>query len=412
MSIQRLKEDLNFISALSDEPNSVDGLSADALKARFDGAGNVLKDYINDSLIPDVEREIVAETGRVVIQSGNMPPGGAAGEILAKRSDKDFDWEFTAPPRSGAWALLQSRTTAGEYTWTAPDLHGDGQPYEIGIFMVGGGGSGAVGAVGAIGSGTANHQYLACSGGASGQTRVLYKTVVPGTNYTLVVGNGGAPVEVLNIIASTGIVINGNDGEASAFAGISIPGGQGGIGRCSTGNTNIAAPGASGGQGSDAVSAMVRDFPTALVPGNVPNIRLTAPSRGMATMPRFIHNHTAVVESMGLMPGGDTIPAMALNPFTGEYLLGAGGAAGTFQLGTGAAGRTGWMQAGHDFGDDLKAGGGVARWSEVMQDAIGESATAVGSGGGSAASYCQLGRVAASGAGADGAIYIYARCRI
>jgi len=144
VSIQRLKEDLNFISALSDEPNSVDGLSADALKARFDGAGNVLKDYINDSLIPDVEREIVAETGRVVIQSGNMPPGGAAGEILAKRSDKDFDWEFTAPPRSGAWALLQSRTTAGEYTWTAPDLHGDGQPYEIGIFMVGGGGSGAL----------------------------------------------------------------------------------------------------------------------------------------------------------------------------------------------------------------------------------------------------------------------------
>ncbi|MCL2409437.1 MAG: hypothetical protein FWC96_07465 [Oscillospiraceae bacterium] len=416
MDIQRLNEDMNIISVLPDEPNSVGGLSADELKARFDRAGNVLKDYINDSLVPDVEREIVAETGRVVVQSGNMPPGGAAGQILRKRSDTDFDWEFTMPPRPGAWELIQSYTTAGTYTWTAPNLHEDGRGYEIGVFIVGGGGSGAVGAVGAIG-GVNEHQYLALSGGASGETRVLYSTVTPGQSIPLVVGQGGAGREILNIVAATGIAQDGNNGGASAFMGITIDSGQGGIGRRSGPGpgVNIAAPGASGGQGSDAVSAAVVEFPNTQVLENVRNIRQVAPARGVSTVPRYIHaggTTVAQLAAIGLLPGGDTIPAMALNPFTGEYLLGAGGGAGTWQPVIGATGRSGWMQEGFAFGDGKRAGNGAAQWSAAVQDTIGGTATAVGSGGGSAASYAQVGRLARSGAGADGAVYIYVRQRI
>ena len=52
MAIPELTADLNVIAALSDLPNTDDGLSAAQLKAKFDEAGNAIKTYINGSLIP------------------------------------------------------------------------------------------------------------------------------------------------------------------------------------------------------------------------------------------------------------------------------------------------------------------------------------------------------------------------
>ena len=54
IQIDPLTKDLNIIQALDDEPNDVGGLSAQELKAKFDEAGNAIKDFINDSLIPQV----------------------------------------------------------------------------------------------------------------------------------------------------------------------------------------------------------------------------------------------------------------------------------------------------------------------------------------------------------------------
>jgi|GEM_PF-4916400 hypothetical protein len=54
MPITPFNEDLDIIQALSDEPNDDDGLTADELKAKFDEAGNHIKGYINERLIPDV----------------------------------------------------------------------------------------------------------------------------------------------------------------------------------------------------------------------------------------------------------------------------------------------------------------------------------------------------------------------
>ncbi|MBR6801738.1 MAG: hypothetical protein IKM61_08310 [Eubacteriaceae bacterium] len=55
MSLPLFTEDLNIISSLDDAPQ----MDAAELKAKFDEAANLLKDYINEDLIPAIENELV-----------------------------------------------------------------------------------------------------------------------------------------------------------------------------------------------------------------------------------------------------------------------------------------------------------------------------------------------------------------
>lgn len=48
MALPTCNEDMNIIAKLDDEPNDVGGLSAAALKAKFDLSGNLLKKALND----------------------------------------------------------------------------------------------------------------------------------------------------------------------------------------------------------------------------------------------------------------------------------------------------------------------------------------------------------------------------
>lgn len=54
LEIQLLDGDLNIIQKLDDEPNDVGGLTSAELKAKFDESGNIIKKYINETLIPAV----------------------------------------------------------------------------------------------------------------------------------------------------------------------------------------------------------------------------------------------------------------------------------------------------------------------------------------------------------------------
>ena len=60
MSFTRFTEETGNISALSDRPNDTEGLSASELKARFDKAGNDVKEYINGELLPALEATTAA----------------------------------------------------------------------------------------------------------------------------------------------------------------------------------------------------------------------------------------------------------------------------------------------------------------------------------------------------------------
>lgn len=55
MAITFFTEDLNIIQKLDDQPNDVGGLSADELKQKFDESGNKIKDFLNNSLIPELD---------------------------------------------------------------------------------------------------------------------------------------------------------------------------------------------------------------------------------------------------------------------------------------------------------------------------------------------------------------------
>jgi len=70
LEIELLDGDLNIIQKLDDEPNDVGGLTAQQLKAEFDKAGNIIKDYLNGTLIPAVLAADATEAQRAQAEQG------------------------------------------------------------------------------------------------------------------------------------------------------------------------------------------------------------------------------------------------------------------------------------------------------------------------------------------------------
>lgn len=62
MAIPKFEKDISYISKLADQPNDTAGnpLSAAQLKDRFDAAGNDIKAFINDELVPAISEDIAA----------------------------------------------------------------------------------------------------------------------------------------------------------------------------------------------------------------------------------------------------------------------------------------------------------------------------------------------------------------
>lgn len=69
MPVPTFDEDMAIIQKLDDEPNDVGGLTASELKAEFDSAGERVKKYINQDLIPAVLAEDMTEEARVAAEA-------------------------------------------------------------------------------------------------------------------------------------------------------------------------------------------------------------------------------------------------------------------------------------------------------------------------------------------------------
>ena len=54
MAIERFEADMNIIQQLGDHPNLDNELSAEEVKAKFDEAGNEIKEYLNETVVPAV----------------------------------------------------------------------------------------------------------------------------------------------------------------------------------------------------------------------------------------------------------------------------------------------------------------------------------------------------------------------
>ena len=85
MALPKFEKDILIISKLADEPNDVGGLSAEELKSKFDEGASLIKDYINEELLPKVEEDI--DAAALGITSG----GGIGGDAFFPAGDDIYD---------------------------------------------------------------------------------------------------------------------------------------------------------------------------------------------------------------------------------------------------------------------------------------------------------------------------------
>lgn len=241
---------------------------------------------------------------------------------------------------------IASYETAGSFTWTAPDL-ANGKAYKIGVLIIGAGGSGGIAAP-ASGS-----SARSASGGASGYSLSMSLTVNPNESKALVVGKGGEAVTS----TVNGGYGSGKAGGSSSFDGISVNGGEPGSGTVSS-----TVVGAKGGQGTYG--------------GHDGSYGYEPP------VSKDFSDHISCI-----------------NIFEKKGILGSGG--GVHQSGNNGARHP--FKGGKNPQTGL--GGGDGKSAETAT-VTAESGTEPGCGGGAAQGKSGGGAVT-SGAGADGAVYIY-----
>lgn len=144
MALTKLTKDMAIIQKLDDEPNDVGGLTAAQLKAKFDEAGEAIKAFLNDTLLPELGADDAGSSLNVVLngtkmsigealeqlqkastQAGNVPVGGNAGDILRKKTDEQYDLEWQPLFTRVAVTLTASGWTGGVQTAAVPGVSAD-----------------------------------------------------------------------------------------------------------------------------------------------------------------------------------------------------------------------------------------------------------------------------------------------
>lgn len=126
LEIQLLDGDLNIIQKLDDEPNDVGGLTSAELKAKFDESGNIIKKYINETLIPAVltddateESRKQAEAARVAAEQGRVTAEEGRKAAETSRDSAETARQSAETARSGAESTRQSNENARQAAETA-----------------------------------------------------------------------------------------------------------------------------------------------------------------------------------------------------------------------------------------------------------------------------------------------------
>lgn len=162
--------------------------------------------------------------------------------IYMGRNAADIAPEPPVAPASGL-TLIQRYATAGDFTWTVPDLY-DGKRYLVYVRMKGAGAGGRSG-------GRSGGNYSGYGGG-EGCLVEFDLTVTPGETHSLTVGRGGAGGVLTPESGYTKdiLAVPGKAGGASVFGETTAPGApdyRGGTKAYPQGKTEIITPGAPGG---------------------------------------------------------------------------------------------------------------------------------------------------------------------
>ncbi len=102
--VDPLTRDLDIIQKLDDEPNDVGGLTAQELKAEFDKAGNLIKEYINETLVPEVLSEGIVEAQRQANEAARQAAEAARESRLQTFTGGVTASAHSLPPESAATA--------------------------------------------------------------------------------------------------------------------------------------------------------------------------------------------------------------------------------------------------------------------------------------------------------------------
>lgn len=73
MPLTKFNENVNNIQALSDQPNTIDGLTSSELKQRFDKAGADIKTYLNNTLTEELDDDIVTINNSITSVRNAIP---------------------------------------------------------------------------------------------------------------------------------------------------------------------------------------------------------------------------------------------------------------------------------------------------------------------------------------------------
>lgn len=274
-------------------------------------------------------------------------------ETIAMKNDEKFVTPKNLvypvlPIINCGWTKIQEYTTAGSYQWTAPDLF-KGKSYIIGVLVIGGGGSGAAAVIP-----PSYHSSYGVLGGASGFFKSFVINVSPNTIHNCVIGRGG--------VGKSGYREAGENGGSSSFDSITVNGGGGGL--------------------ENAVDSSSRNAVYVL--------------GGQCSF--YNDNLFGGTIRLG-MNGRDAVKSFCFNPFENKEILGAGGGA--------VFNEEKVFKGGKD--PITNKGGGNGIVSKTTSPIQGKDATSPGCGGGAVLIINDNNEVQKkSGAGADGAVYIYA----
>ena len=122
LKIELLNGDLNIIQKLDDEPNDVGGLTSAELKAKFDEAGNVIKTYINDTLIPAILAEDATEEARASAEAARETAEQARASAEAARETAE---QARVEAENGRVSAEAARVTAEQERAAAEQARAD-----------------------------------------------------------------------------------------------------------------------------------------------------------------------------------------------------------------------------------------------------------------------------------------------
>lgn len=96
INLTNLTANVNNIQALSDRPNTADGITAQQLKERFDKAGADIKDYINNTLIEEIEGYLRQAKSRMETIENNYVENEDSRLTNSRRCNNTFDNYMTS----------------------------------------------------------------------------------------------------------------------------------------------------------------------------------------------------------------------------------------------------------------------------------------------------------------------------